>query len=261
MKQRLVMWSVACALANGLVSCITGLANMGIDDTRAGKLLFDYTNAHVGVATEAVRTAFAFNGYYRQTTPKEREEMHDRYFYKSRIVDQDSVWLILNNSGVDWTIRMNDGMPLGEQGAVWKLWCMRVGDKKPMLTCDLLHDEKITCRIYEDGLFESTSEWTVTPKFDPFISVIECGSGVLLWHLPPKMTIRYDIVKPLLCDDAADCISTGTLMITSSIPEEGIRDIVNAEYDGQWVQITYGDHTYAWDIDEDYMGDTVNEVK
>ena len=88
------------------------------DPTRNGYHMFLQANACLADAAADAARLIQFNEYY-SAPEEEREHIHNRWFYASRIVDSgDNEWRIIDCNS-ELVIR-TDGRPLCEDGTVWR---------------------------------------------------------------------------------------------------------------------------------------------
>ncbi len=88
------------------------------DPTRNGYLMFLPANACLADAAADAARLIQFNEYY-SASGEEREMLHDRYFYSSRIVDSgNDEWRIIDCNG-ELVVRTG-GRTLSEEGTGWR---------------------------------------------------------------------------------------------------------------------------------------------
>ena len=88
------------------------------DPTDHGFRMFLYTNRYLSNEAAVAARVMLFSAYY-SAPEEEREMLHDRYFYSSRIVNSGDEWRIID-SGRELVIR-TDGQPLSaKKGAAWQ---------------------------------------------------------------------------------------------------------------------------------------------
>lgn len=105
------------------------------DPTDHGFRMFLYTNRYLSNEAAVAARVMLFSAYY-SAPEEERETLHDRYFYSSRIVSSGDEWRIID-SGRELVIR-TDGQSLSTAGATWKYaYSFRnySGDDLPTIVC------------------------------------------------------------------------------------------------------------------------------
>lgn len=89
------------------------------EPTRMGKYLFDITRENICRDSEMLVTLLNFNEYLSATDDSARVELHNRYFYTSRICELNGQWHIINPQQ-DISITTN-GKLLSEVGCEWSI--------------------------------------------------------------------------------------------------------------------------------------------
>lgn len=105
------------------------------DPTDHGFRMFLYTNRYLSNEAAVAARVMLFSAYY-SAPEEEREMLHDRYFYSSRIVNSGDEWRIIDSDS-ELVIR-TDGQPLSTAGATWKYaYSFRnySGDDLPTIVC------------------------------------------------------------------------------------------------------------------------------
>lgn len=111
--KRALTW-LAAALA--LTGCRIEEAEY-FEPTQGSFYVFVRANDHLSAAADDAARILLFDLYY--SAPEEmREEIHDRWFYASRIFNTDDEWHVVNTD-YELVIRTG-GQPLSAEGAVWQ---------------------------------------------------------------------------------------------------------------------------------------------
>lgn len=90
------------------------------DPTQNGFRMFRTMNYWFSNETATAAQIMLFDLYY-SAPEEERETIHDRYFYSSRIVGSGNEWCIIDNFRK--LVIYTDGQPLSTDGATWKYVC------------------------------------------------------------------------------------------------------------------------------------------
>ncbi|MDE7078102.1 MAG: hypothetical protein K2O55_05970, partial [Alistipes sp.] len=111
--KRILIWLAAAAALTG---CRIEEAEY-FDPTQEGLYMFREANRSLG-ETAAVATRVLLFDLYYSASEEEREVVHNRYFYSSRIVISDDGCHIID--GTSDLIIYTGGQPLSTEGAVWR---------------------------------------------------------------------------------------------------------------------------------------------
>lgn len=106
------------------------------DPTSNAMRIFERVDSHLSAAADEAARVMLFNLYY-SAPEQEREAIHDRYFYSSRIVGSGDTWRIIDSGGE--LIVHTDGQPLSTPGAAWRY----------LRTPSALTEKTIACREEE----------------------------------------------------------------------------------------------------------------
>lgn len=87
------------------------------DPAETGLLMFRAANQRLSGEAAVAARVMLFDLYY-SASEEEREAIHDRYFYSSRIVEKGDEWRIIDSSRE--LVIYTDGQPLHTAGAVWR---------------------------------------------------------------------------------------------------------------------------------------------
>ncbi len=119
------------------------------DPTADGYRMLLTANRCLTEEAAAASRVMLFNLYY-SAPDEERETLHDRYFYTSRIVGSGNEWRIIDRDG-ELVIR-TDGQPLSTDGAVWQYASLRPTAAEATITCRRNGDETAyDLRLPDDG--------------------------------------------------------------------------------------------------------------
>lgn len=217
------------------------------DPTANAYRLFYLT--HMQLASEAASASdIVLFDRWRSAPEEEREVLHDRYFYDSRITGSDEEgWRIIDTEG-ELTIR-TDGQPLSTEGSLW-----RYTRRDPQLPEERM--ATIACRLKDD---EPSYELTL-PEGDrlAFTATLHsrqeedrplhgcaltlAGSGRIATGIDPQdpeERIDYEITAPLAYDSTDPWhFSRGGLKLagqnteaTAEYHPDGYVSIVRGSYD------------------------------
>ncbi len=105
------------------------------DPTETGFYMFQVANQHLAGEAAVAARVMLFDLYY-SAPEEERETIHDRYFYSSRIVGAGNEWRIIDSNRE--LVIYTDGQPLSTVGAVWRYadsFRKYAGDDLPVIVC------------------------------------------------------------------------------------------------------------------------------
>ncbi len=89
------------------------------EPTRTGKQLFDITRETIIKDSETLVVLLHFNEYLSATDESAREEIHNRYFYTSRIFESDGTWHIIDSEREIFIT--TGGKLLSESDCEWRI--------------------------------------------------------------------------------------------------------------------------------------------
>lgn len=219
------------------------------DPAAAGFRIFCYAN-HQLRSQAALAARIMFFDLYYSAPAEERETIHDRYFYSSRIVGSDNKWRIIDG-GQELTI-YTDGQPLSTDGATWKYVCSfqsYASDDLPTITCHA--DDSRTS--YDLHLPNGGGELSFTTTY---YSQPQNGGATRYWcelqiggrgeysqfkdYDYGFEKIAYEIVEPLEYT-SDNRFNAGELLLTTETDEGPLE--TRAEYlDAGDVRIRFGTH-------------------
>lgn len=225
------------------------------DPTYRGYFMFQYANYDILSAMSHATRVLFFDLYY-SAPEEERETIHNRYFYKSRIYNTDDEWHIVN---ADYELIIyTGGKSLYEIGTTWR-YCYanaQYSDENDM--------PSLTSRAKEDVAYDAVCYDYKLPydrgllKIDPLYKGQGQSDGTVRYWIEAKVegagkytektvgpdllgTIEYEIVKPLSYNSWRLNFSEGEMKL-SSLFSDGERE-AEAKYfsdgDRQSVVITY----------------------
>ena len=156
--KRALIWLAAAAALTG---CKIHEAE-DFDPTREGFYIFREANRCLGETAADATRVLLFDLYY-SASEEEREVVHNRYFYSSRIVISDDACHIID--GTSDLIIYTGGQPLSAEGAVWRY----AYSSQSCLESEM---PTISCRKHETGpdtydlrLPDGNQQWSVTPLY------------------------------------------------------------------------------------------------
>ena len=218
------------------------------DPTAVGFRMFSYANSHLGTQTDIAARVMLFDLYY-SAPEEERETIHDRYFYSSRIVGSGNEWRIIDSSH-ELTI-YTDGRPLSTDGATWKYAhsFLHAGDDLPTIACHAddtstaydLHLPNGGGELSFTTTYRSRPQDDGTPRYWCELRIEGRGECTL-----PKdyyyefEKIAYEIVEPLKYTSYGSRIDEGGLLLTTETDEGHLETRVECLDTG--VRIHFGAH-------------------
>lgn len=220
------------------------------DPTAEGFYMFSYTNHYLwGQATVATHVLF-FDRYY-SAPEEERETIHNRYFYSSRIVGTGNEWRIIDDRR-ELTI-YTDGRSLSTDGTTWRYVCScrnHTDDDLPAITCRT-NDSHTS---YDLRLPDSGGELSFTathysrPQNDGTtyygceLQIEGRGEYTPLQDYDYGFEkIAYEIVEPLeYTSDSDGRFDAGQLRLTTETAEGPLE--TRAEYLDDGIRIRFGIH-------------------
>ncbi len=245
--KRALIWLAAAAALTG---CKIHEAE-NFDPTREGFYIFREANRCLGETAADATRVLLFDLYY-SASEEEREVVHNRYFYSSRIVISDDACHIID--GTSDLIIYTGGQPLSAEGAVWRY----AYSSQSCLESEM---PTINCRKHETGpdtydlrLPDGNQQWSVTPFYcnqpqpdGPTRYWCELrinGTGNLSEgvYSPDFGTVAYETLEPLKYNSEKRLqFQRGKLKLTATIDHEEVE--VDARYvDDDQVVILYGSH-------------------
>lgn len=129
------------------------------EPTRMGRNLFHITVDTMSKESEMLATLLQFNEYLSAPTEQVREEVHNRYFYTSRIIETKNEWRIVNSNST--LIIRTGGKLLSEVGAEW---AYIDDDRYPLATAKYLTrlaDEAGDDRAVYQYITSQTNKYTI----------------------------------------------------------------------------------------------------
>lgn len=235
----------------------TSLTGCKIDDgevyepTRMGRQLFYITADTMGEESELLTTLLQFNEYLAAPTEQAREEVHNRYFYTSRIFETKDGWHIVNSNK---TLVINTGGKLlSEVGAEWN---SLDNDKYPLSTAKYLTrlaDEAGDDRAVYQFITSQTNKYTVKVREKTTLqggaskSEYEfsfSGRGTASRH---SIYAYFEILEPTICVSTySQYLYGGKLRLWCF--DGSLRYEVTAapEVYGGSVTISYNDHNKSY---------------
>ena len=211
------------------------------DPADNGSYFFQFVNSTLSVEAACAARVMLFDRYY-SASEEERETLHDRYFYSSRIVRSGDEWHIIDSYRE--LVIYTDGQSLSaKKGAAWRYKETQryyQDGQLPTITCCT---DDAASPVYElllpDGggqLFFMVA-YTSQPQ--------ENGSGLYLCELQIKgrgqynynkecygfEKVDYEIVEPLkFASNRPRGFSAGTLTLTTETENDELN--IQAEYAG-----------------------------
>lgn len=226
------------------------------DPAADGFLMFQVANHRLSDEAAVAARVMLFDLYY-SAPEEERETIHDRYFYSSRIVGKGNEWRIVDSSR-ELAI-YTDGRPLSTEGAVWKYTCSfrnYAGDDLPTIACRA-DDSEIS---YDLRLPDGGGELSFTTAY---YSQPQTGGTTLYWcellfdgsgACPAAKeyygfgNVAYEIVEPIrYVSDEPRGFDEGELKLTAETDEGPLE--FRAGYIGDYcVRIRRGacENTYRY---------------
>ena len=222
------------------------------DPTAEGFRMFSCANYHLwGQATIATHVLF-FDRYY-SAPEEERETIHDRYFYSSRIVGSDNEWRIIDNR-CELTI-YTDGRSLSTDGATWRYACScrnYAGDDLPTITCRTndAHTSynlrlpngggelSFTATYYSQPHNDGTTRYGCELQIEGHGECAPCQDYYYDYGFEK---IAYEIVEPLkYTSNSSERFDAGQLRLTTETAEGPLE--THAEYLDDSIRIRFGIH-------------------
>lgn len=217
------------------------------DPTQTAYRMFYLT--HIQLASEAATSSdVVLFDRWRSAPEEERETLHDRYFYDSRIAGSDEEgWRIIDTEG-ELTIRTH-GQPLSTEGAVWH-YTRRdphlPEDRMAALVCRL-NDDEPSYELTLPGGDRLAFTATLRSRQEEDRLLYGCaltltGSGRIATGIDPQdpeERIDYEITDPLAYDSTDPWhFSQGGLKLagqnteaTAEYHPDGYVSIVRGPYD------------------------------
>lgn len=205
------------------------------EPTDHGFRMFLYANRYLSNEAAVAARVMLFSAYY-SAPEEEREMLHDRYFYSSRIVSSGNEWRIID-SGRELVIR-TDGQPLSTAGATWKYaYSFRnySGDDLPSITCRSsqtaydLHlpdgggELSFTAAYYSQPQNDGTALYWCELQFD---GRGECSIS----NDYDFEKVAYEIVEPLVYESNHEQgFGRGTMRLTAQVAGDPLE--ARAEYE------------------------------
>ena len=210
------------------------------DPADNGSYFFQFVNSTLSVDAAYAARVMLFNLYY-SAPEEEREMLHDRYFYSSRIVRSGDEWHIIDNYRE--LVIYTDGQPLSTDGATWRYAYSSQScpeDEMPTIVCSRKEESETPVYSFRPNNNEQLS-FTVFYTSQPQ----ENGSGLYLCELQIEgqgqynynkecygfEKVAYEIVEPLkFASNRPRGFSTGTLTLTTETENDELN--IQAEYAG-----------------------------
>lgn len=219
------------------------------EPTDHGFRMFLHTNRYLSNEASVAARVMLFSAYY-SAPEEERETLHDRYFYSSRIVSSGDEWRIID-SGRELVIR-TDGQPLSTAGATWKYaYSFRnySGDGLPTIVCRTsqtgydLHlpdgggELSFTAAYYSQPQNDGTAHYWCELQFD---GRGECS--VSNAYACEFEKVAYEIVEPLVYESNHEQrFERGIMQLTARTADGPLE--ARAEYESDRdVWISCGSH-------------------
>lgn len=225
------------------------------DPTQSGFRMFQYTNSYLSDQADIAACVMLFNLYY-SAPEEERETLHDRYFYTSRIVSSGDEWRIIDSNHE--LIVYTDGQPLSTEGATWEYaysFQNHTGDDLPTIVCradeaGLSYDLRLPDG---GGELSFTATYCSQPQ-EPGTICYWCelliggrGEYDILENYNHRFEkIAYRIAEPLkYASNRAQRFGKGSLQLTTQT-DDGLLE-AQAEYLGDdRVRIRYGEYAETY---------------
>lgn len=226
--------------------------------TQAGWLLFHYADATLDANYVVALRAAQFDEYLRQTTDEGRQEVHNRYFPRERIVYEANAWWILSTR-YTWIITVVDGRSLDDPGAEWGItyrdeWGLGETDKEGTRTTISGAEDGPLIMRSTIGLSRFITQCEVimrVPHFEGESSFLEflSGGATLQGRATPRLDVAFAIEKPVVYKPPFEMPEMdGLLSITAHNEVDNADEQVTSEYlPHHEVKITYCGKTEIWD--------------
>ncbi|MDE5690640.1 MAG: hypothetical protein K2I13_00230 [Alistipes sp.] len=245
--KRILIWLAAAAALTG---CRIEEAEY-FDPTQEGLYMFREANRSLG-ETAAVATRVLLFDLYYSASEEEREVVHNRYFYSSRIVISDDGCHIIDGSSD--LIIYTGGQPLSTEGT----------DRRYAYSSQSYLESEmptISCRKNETGpdtydfrFPDSDGQWSVTPfycnqpqpdgptRYWCELRIKGTGRSSEQGCFLDFGTVAYEILEPLKYNsEKRSQFQGGKLKLTATIDHEETE--ATAKYiDDDHVVISYGSH-------------------
>lgn len=196
---------------------------------------------------------FAFARYYATESDAEREEIHDAFFYTSRITSRGDRWHIIDNERE--LVIATGGKRLDEPDARWIYSYVSSAGHNREIRPSTTAAQSYTLLLPEvsgQPLF-TAGEFTLAVSFESRPAASGASVQSIRFALTGSGTSRGDdidvafgIAEPLEFDAFQSYVAEGALTLTTT--NDGVTDAATARYrdDGQRVRIEYNGHEKFW---------------
>ncbi|WP_418992165.1 hypothetical protein [Alistipes sp.] len=223
--------------------------------TQAGWRIFRYTEHAFGAHRALVLRAAQFDEYLRQPTEAERRRIHDLYFPRERIVEEENGWLILSTD-YTWAFEIRDGKLLADEGAEWNIRFSTaeggllaeavIGTADGALTANtLMRLDRFTCTAESGVRVSEDASGALSAEFFR-------GEGALRATETPALDIDYAISEPVVQGWNARAPDSGAIDIAAHNQAEGptgADEAVTGRYLGEeMIEITYCGQKDRWSL-------------
>lgn len=223
------------------------------DPTDSGLFMFRVANQHLSGEAAVAARVMLFDLYY-SAPEEEREAIHDRYFYSSRIVGKGNEWRIIDSSRE--LVIYTDGQPLSTVGAAWRYidsFQQYAGGDLPAIVCRA-DDSGISYDLHLPNgggelsfatVYYSQPQVGGTTRY--WCELALSGSGACS-TIKEFETVAYEIVEPLrYVSDEPWRFDEGELRLTAETGE-GVLEVRAEWVDDHCVRIRRGiyENTYFY---------------
>ncbi len=226
------------------------------DPTESGLFLFRVANQHLSGEAAVAARVMLFDLYY-SAPEEEREAIHDRYFYSSRIVGKGNEWRIIDSSRE--LVIYTDGQPPSTIGAAWRYvdsFQQYAGGDLPAIVCRA-DDSGISydLRLPNGGgelsfaaVYYSQPQVGGTTRYWCELALSGSGACSTVKYHYGFETVAYEIVGPLrYVSDKPWGFDAGELKLTTET-DEGLLEVRAECLDDHCVRIRRGvcENTYRY---------------
>lgn len=173
------------------------------EPTRVGRQLFRISADAIGEESKMLATLLRFNEYLSASTDEAREELHNRYFYTSRIIEVKNEWHIINSNstliintggkllsevGAEWSYRSNDQYPLATAKYITRL-ANEAGDDRAIYQFITSQTNKYSVNVRKKAISQDG-----TSKSEYEFSYSGCGTASRY-----STYAYFEILEPTIC--------------------------------------------------------------